>query len=150
MFETSHDLYSTVHRSDRVFFIDIFALVGGVMFLMVFIISLWFKIWVSWLMHLTIVRTLFKIDPQQAAKPKSKAVMENKDPRALLSQARTVAKKRVTMTRSSCDRFVMIFEGVVSVITCSTTKFGKVLKQGRQEVQEDLNVYNIMQRMRLM
>ena len=54
------------------------------------------------------------------------------------------------MTRSSCDRFVMIFEGIVAVITCKATKFGKILAQGKREVRNDLNVYNIMQRMRML
>jgi len=81
LFQTSHDLLSTVHRSDKVFAIDIFGLVGGALFIAIFVIKLWFKIWVSWLMHLTIVRNLFRVDPAQAKKPKSKQAMERKDPR---------------------------------------------------------------------
>lgn len=61
-----------------------------------------------------------------------------------------MTKKRVNMTKSTCDRFVMIFEAIISVITCSATRFGKVLAQGKREVKEDLNIYNIMQRMRML
>ena len=64
IFQTSHDLLATVHRSDRQFIIHIPALCGGLFCALVFLISLFFKLWVSWLMHLTIVRNLFKIDPQ--------------------------------------------------------------------------------------
>ena len=63
IFQTSHDLHSKVHRSDRIFFINIMGQAGGTFFAISFIISLFFKLWVSWLMHLTIVRNLFKIDP---------------------------------------------------------------------------------------
>jgi len=44
----------------------------------------------------------------------------------------------------------MVFEAIVAVITCKATKFGKILAQGKREVQQDLNVYNIMERMRLL
>lgn len=98
IFETSHDLQSTVHRSDRIFFINIVALAGGTLFALIFVISIFFKMWVSWLMHLTIVRNLFKIDPSQEKKPKTVTAMKRKDPKVLLAEARTVAKKRVNMT----------------------------------------------------
>lgn len=45
------------------YFIDIVALSGGVFIAFVFAVGLFFKLWVAWLMHLTIVRNLFKIDP---------------------------------------------------------------------------------------
>ena len=45
------------------FFINIVALGGGALFALIFVVGLFFKLWVSWLMHLTIVRNLFKIDP---------------------------------------------------------------------------------------
>ena len=144
LFQTSHDMFSTVHRSDKIFAIDIVGLVGGALCILVFILSLWFKLWVSWLMHLTIVRNLFRVDPAQAKKPKSKQAMERKDPRQLLQEARTVARKRVNMTRTACDRFVLLFEALIAVITCKATKFGKILAQGKQEIKDDLNVYNIM------
>ena len=129
---------------------NLIALVGGAAFVLVFTIGLFFKLWVNWLMHLTIVRNLFKIDPNREKKPKSAAVMARKDARILLQEARTVAKKRVTMTRSCCDRTVMVFEAVIGVIFCKATKFAKILAEGKREVREDLNIYNIMQRMRML
>ena len=74
------------------------ALAGGSLFALIFVISIFFKLWVSWLMHLTIVRNLFKIDPSQEKKPKTVTAMKRKDPKVLLAEARTVAKKRVNMT----------------------------------------------------
>jgi len=88
----------TVHKNDRFFFINIIAWAGGAFIALTFVIGLFFKLWVSWLMHLTIVRNLFKIDPSKDRKPKSAAVMQKKDPRVLLMEARLVAKKRVNMT----------------------------------------------------
>ena len=113
LFQTSHDLEVTVHRSDRIFFIDIIALSGGACFALFVVVRVFFKLWVSWLMHLTIVRNLFKIDPSSGKKPKSMNAMQRKDPRVLLAEARTVAKKRVSMTRSSCDRCILILEAVL-------------------------------------
>ena len=63
-------------------------------------------------MHLTIVRNLFKIDPSQDKKPKSITAMKKKDPKVLLAEARTVAKKRVNMTQNCCDRFILVFEAL--------------------------------------
>ena len=150
LFQTSHDLESTVHRSDRLFFINIGALLGGAFFAMYFVIRVFFKLWVSWLMHLTIVRNLFKIDPSQDKKKKSMNVMKRKNPKVLLEEARTVAKKRVSMTRSACDRFVLLAEALLGTILCKATKFGKILAEGKREVKTDLNVYNYMQKLRLL
>ena len=77
-----------MHRSDRIFFINIIALGGGCTVALVFVASFFFKLWVSWLMHLTIVRNLFKIDPSQDKKPKSVNAMKRKDPKVLLAEAR--------------------------------------------------------------
>ena len=101
-------------------------------------------------MHLTIVRNLFKIDPQQDKKKKSMRVMQNKDPKVLLAEARAVAKQRVSMTRNCCDRFLLVFEGIIGVCLCKATKFGKVLAQGRKEISADLNLYNYMEKLRLL
>jgi len=150
IFSTTHDLESTVHRSDRMFFINMIALTGGAAFTLIFVIGLFFKLWVNWLMQLTIVRNLFSIDPSQAKKPKSAATMQKRDPRLLLQEARMVAKKRVSMTRSCCDRAVMVLEAVIGVIFCKATKFARILAQGKREVQADLNVYNLMERMRML
>ena len=144
IFQTSHDLLTTVHRSDRIFFINILALAGGTLFILIFVISIFFKLWVSWLMHLTIVRNLFKIDPSQEKKPKSTTAMKRKDPKVLLAEARAVAKKRVNMTQSCCDKFILTFEAVLGTILCKATKFGKILGQGRKEIEEEFNVYNYM------
>lgn len=70
------------------YFIDIVALSGGVFCAFVFAVGLFFKLWVAWLMHLTIVRNLFKIDPAQDKKPTSMNAMQRKDPKVLLAQAR--------------------------------------------------------------
>lgn len=139
-----------MHRSDRIFFINIFALAGGTLFTLIFTISFFFKVWVSWLMHLTIVRNLFKIDPAQDKKPKSMDAMKRKDPKVLLAEARGVAKKRVNMTQSGCDRFVLVLEAALGTILCKATKFGKILAQGRREIAEEFDVYNYMQKLRLL
>ena len=78
-------------------------------------------------MHLTIVRNLFKIDPSQDKKPKSITAMKKKDPKVLLAEARTVAKKRVNMTQNCCDRFILVFEALIGTLLCKATKFGKIL-----------------------
>ena len=139
-----------MHRSDRLFWIDIVALTGGAFFAFYVVIRIFFKLWVAWLMHLTIVRNLFKIDPSSDKKPKSMDAMQRKDPKVLLAEARTVAKKRVSMTKNCCDRSLLIVEAIVGVITCKATKFAKVLAQGRREIQEDLNLYNYMQKIRML
>lgn len=144
LFQTSHDLESTVHRSDRIFFINIVALLGGALYALWFIIRIFFKIWVSWLMHLTIVRNLFKIDPSQDKKKKSTAAMQRKNPKVLLEEARQIAKKRVNMTHSCCDRFILIFEAALGTVLCKATKFGKILADGQREIKNDLNIYNYM------
>ena len=144
LFQTSHDLESTVHRSDRIFFINIVALAGGSFFALVFVSSMFFKLWVSWLMHLTVVRNLFKIDPSTDKKPKSLNAMKRKDPKILLAQARETAKKRVSMTHSACDRFILLSEAVIGQITCKATRFARILAEGRREITEDLNIYNYM------
>ena len=150
LFETSHDLEVTVHRSDRLFFIHIVALAGGAFVALTFVIGLWFKLWVAWLMHLTIVRNLFKIDPSKQQKPKTVTYMKRKNPQVLLQEARTVAKKRVSMTNSLCDRFMLLAEAVVGQITCKATKFAKILAEGRREIQADLNIYSYMEKLRLL
>lgn len=61
----------TVHHTSRLFFINIVAWTGGAFIALTFVVSLFFKLWVSWLMHFTIVRNLFKIDPAKERKPKS-------------------------------------------------------------------------------
>ena len=127
LFQTSHDLEVTVHRSDRIFWIDIVAQTGGAFFAFYVVVRIFFKLWVSWLMHLTIVRNLFKIDPSSDKKPKSMNAMQRKDPKVLLAEARTVSKKRVSMTRNCCDRSLLIVEAIVGIITCKATKFAKVL-----------------------
>ena len=76
--------------------------------------------------------------------------MKRKDPKVLLAEARTVAKKRVNMTQSCCDGFILVFEAVLGTILCKATKFGKILAQGRKEIQEEFNVYNYMQKLRLL
>ena len=150
LFQTSHDLSVTVHRSDRLFFINIIGLAGGVFVALFFVIGLFFKLWVAWLMHLTIVRNLFKIDPSKQTKPKTAAAMAKKPPQVLLGEARNVAKKRVNMTNSFCDRFTLLLEAVIGQITCKATKFAKILQEGRREIKEDLNVFNFMKKMRLL
>ena len=64
-------------------------------------------------MHLTIVRNLFKIDPSKDRKPKTAHAMMKKNPNVLLAEARVVAKQRVNMTKSCCDRFILIAEAVI-------------------------------------
>ena len=101
-------------------------------------------------MHLTIVRNLFKIDPSQDKKKKSMKVMQRKNPKVLLEEARQVAKKRVSMTKSACERFVLFFEAALGTILCKATKFGKILAEGKREIKTDLNIYNYMQKLRLL
>lgn len=144
VFQTSHDLEVTVHLTDKIYFINLIAYAGGCLFSLIFVVSLFFKLWVRWLMHLTIVRNLFKIDPSRDKKPRSVIAMRRKDPKVLLAEARAVSKKRVAMTRNACDRTVIVFEAVIGVIFCKATKFARVLSQGRKEIEQDLNVYNIM------
>ena len=135
LFQTSYDLEVTVHKTDRMFFINIVALGGGALFALIFVVGIFFKLWVSWLMHLTIVRNLFKIDPAQNKKPKSAQAMKRKNPKLLLAEAKKVAKKRVAMTRNCCDRTTLIFEAVIGVIFCKATKFARILAEGKREVQ---------------
>ena len=99
-----------------------------------FTIRVFFKIWVKWLMHLTIVRNLFKIDPSQDKKKKSMTAMQRKNPKVLLEEARQVTKKRVSMTKSCCDRFILFFEAMIGTVLCKATKFGKILAEGRREI----------------
>ena len=54
------------------------------------------------------------------------------------------------MTRSACDRFVLLAEALLGTILCKATKFGKILAEGKREVKTDLNVYNYMQKLRLL
>ena len=54
------------------------------------------------------------------------------------------------MTRNCCDRGMLILEAVVGHLTCSATKFGKILAEGRREIKEDLNIYNYMQKLRML
>ena len=54
------------------------------------------------------------------------------------------------MTQSCCDRFILLFEAVIGTILCKATKFGKILAQGRKEIEEEFNVYNYMQKLRLL
>lgn len=53
------------------------------------------------------------------------------------------------MTRSACDRFVLLIEAALGTILCKATKFGKILAEGKREIQNDLNIYNYMQKLRL-
>ena len=76
--------------------------------------------------------------------------MKRKDPKVLLAEARTVAKNRVWMTNSCCDRFVLLFEAIIGSCLCKVTKFGKILAQGRKEIETEFNVYNYMQKLRLL
>ena len=101
-------------------------------------------------MHLTIVRNLFKVDPTKDKKPKSLIAMKKKDPKVLLAEARSVAKLRVNMTRNICDRILLVVEAVIGQVTCKFTKFAKIIAQGRKEIQEDLNIYNYMTKLRLL
>lgn len=150
MFQTSHDLKVTVHLTNRLFFINIVAWTGGAFIALTFAASLFFKLWVAWLMHFTIVRNLFKIDPSKERKPKAANRLKQKDAKLLLAEAKTVAKKRVSMSRNCCDRFTLLLEAVVGTITCKATKFGKILAEGKREIQEDLNIYNYMQKLRML
>ena len=77
-------------------------------------------------------------------------VMKRKDPKVLLSEAREIAKNRVSMTRSACDRFILIIESVVGIVACNATRFARIVAQGRKEISEDLNVYNYMQKIRML
>ena len=116
-----------MHRSDRLYFIHIPALCGGAFCAIVFVIGLFFKVWVKWFMHLTIVRNLFKIDPSQEKKKKPMGAMQRKDPKVLLAEARTIAKGRVSMTRSCCDRFILIVEAILGLVACKATRFARIL-----------------------
>ena len=48
------------------------------------------------------------------------------------------------MTRSCCDRFILFFEAILGTVLCKATKFGKILAQGRKEIETELNIYNYM------
>ena len=76
--------------------------------------------------------------------------MKRKNPKVLLEEARQIAKKRVSMTKSRCDRFILIIEAALGTILCKATKFGKILAEGKREIQADLNVYNYMTKLRLL
>lgn len=54
------------------------------------------------------------------------------------------------MTRNCCDRGILVLEAVIGHLTCSATKFGKIMAEGRREIKEDLNIYNYMQKLRML
>ena len=58
-----------VHVDD---YFDAFALTGGIFMFLVAIFGFVFNIFMGWLMHLEIVRVLFRVDPTLGKKKKSR------------------------------------------------------------------------------
>lgn len=60
--------------------IDAVAIAGGVFIILVAIIGFLFSLIVPYLMHLYVIRNLFKVDNSHGKKRQSQARLENKSP----------------------------------------------------------------------
>ena len=53
------------------------------------------------------------------------------------------------MTNNRCDSIMMIFESILRVFTCGMNRWSKVIKGGVDQIKGELDIYNYMQKLRL-
>ena len=104
---------------------------------------------VPYLMYLSVIRTLFKVDNNDFSKPQSQARLYNKPHDELLREAKQAHKKRVKLTNNCFDQMMLIFESVIRILTCGRNKWSRIVKAGVKEIKDELNIFNYMRRLRM-
>ena len=102
-----------------------------------------------YLLYLSIIRSLFKVDNNDFTKPQSQARLHNKPHDELLKEAKQAHKKRVKLTNNCFDQLMLIFESVIRVLTCGRNKWSRIVKAGVKEIKDELNIFNYMRKLRL-
>jgi len=116
-FELSSDLLIESPRIEKNVMASI-AHAGGFYIILTVVIGFLFSLFIPYLMHLNIIRNLFKVDNNHGKKPQSADNFKNKPHDKLVKEAKESHKGRVKLTANKCDNCMLIFESVIKVLTC--------------------------------
>ena len=75
--------------------------------------------------------------------------MNSRRPEELIEEARKSMRNRTKITNSGCDQFLLVWETLIQKVFCFRTKFSRIVKDGKQQIDDELDIYNYMQRLRL-
>ena len=147
-FELSSDLLIESPRREKNI-IDGIAITGGVYIILTAVVGFCFSCIVPYLMHLHIIRNLFKVDNNHGKKRQSTLKLKNKSHDGLVREAKAAHKGRIKLTTNACDSFMLIFESFIRVFTCGQNRWSRIVGEGILQIKGELDIFNYMRRLRM-
>jgi len=130
--------------------IGVIGAIGGQVFFIGGLASLFLSRFVPWMMFVEIIRELFRVDPSKAKKPKAAAKFKSKATGDVLQEAKATVKNRVRLTSSTCDNIVLFLEAVTKRFLCiRPSRFARIINEGMGQVRGELDIYNYMRKIRM-
>lgn len=147
-FQVSDDLY--MQQVETPLFLDVLAQIGGLFILLKVVFAFIFSLLVPASMYLDLIKELFKVEPasEKFKKPKSIEKLQSIPPEVVLRKARDVMKRRSTITENRCEKFVLLFESLVTHLACGRTRMARILADGVDQVTAELDVGRHLKKMR--